>query len=98
MFENSMNLTQRNTLIRLQQRRSFLANATRGVGGLALASLLNPSLLRAASLSAGTRPAPSAGSKPARWTGVIHPLRFAPKAKRVIFLTMAGGPSHLETL
>src|SRR4051794_16185722 len=87
-----------NDFIRLQQRRSFLANATRGIGGLALASLLNPSLLRAASLSAGTGAAPSAASKLDRWTGVIHPLHFAPKAKRVIFLTMAGGPSHLETL
>ena len=29
--------------------------------------------------------------------GVINPLHLAPKAKRIIFLTMAGGPSHLET-
>ncbi len=29
--------------------------------------------------------------------GVIHPLPFPQKAKRVIWLTMAGGPSHLET-
>jgi hypothetical protein len=29
--------------------------------------------------------------------GVINPLHLAPKAKRVIWLTMAGGPSHLET-
>ncbi len=27
-----------------------------------------------------------------------HAHRFAPRAKRVIFLTMAGGPSHLESL
>src|SRR5205085_2886711 len=26
-----------------------------------------------------------------------NPLHFEPKVKRVIFLTMAGGPSHLET-
>jgi uncharacterized protein (DUF1501 family) len=30
--------------------------------------------------------------------GVVNPLHLAPKAKRIIFLTMAGGPSHLETL
>jgi len=30
-------------------------------------------------------------------TGVIQPLHHSPKIKRVIFLTMAGGPSHLET-
>jgi hypothetical protein len=29
--------------------------------------------------------------------GAVNPLHFAPKAKRVIFLCMAGGPSHLET-
>ena len=29
--------------------------------------------------------------------GVVHPLHHAPKAKRVIFLYQAGGPSHLET-
>jgi len=30
-------------------------------------------------------------------TGAIQPLHFKPKAKRVIWLSMAGGPSHLET-
>jgi hypothetical protein len=30
--------------------------------------------------------------------GVINPLHFPAKAKRVIFLYQAGGPSHLETL
>ena len=30
--------------------------------------------------------------------GAVNPLHFAPKAKRVIHLCMAGGPSHLETL
>src|SRR5882757_464223 len=30
-------------------------------------------------------------------TGAVNPLHFAPKAKRVIFLYQAGGPSHLET-
>jgi hypothetical protein len=29
--------------------------------------------------------------------GVINPLHYPPKAKRVIFLYQAGGPSHLET-
>jgi len=53
-----------------------------GVGTLALSSLLNPRLL--------------AGED--RWTGVVDPLHFAPKAKRIIYLYMAGGPSHLETL
>ena len=30
-------------------------------------------------------------------TGVVNPLHHTPKAKRVIFLYQAGGPSHLET-
>jgi hypothetical protein len=29
--------------------------------------------------------------------GIVNPLHHAPKAKRVIFLYQAGGPSHLET-
>jgi len=65
-------------------RRAFLGNATRGLGALALAGLIHPSLLHA-------------GAKTDKWTGAISPLHFAPKAKRVIWLTMAGGPSHLET-
>ena len=68
-------------------RRTFLGGAA-GVGSLALASLLDPGLLRAADNSAKTD----------RWSGVVSPLHFAPKAKRLIYLYMAGGPSHLETL
>ncbi|HIN95539.1 MAG TPA: DUF1501 domain-containing protein, partial [Planctomycetes bacterium] len=32
-----------------------------------------------------------------RWNGVVEQLHFPAKAKRVIFLCMAGGASHLET-
>ena len=32
-----------------------------------------------------------------KWQGVVHPLHYPQKAKRVIFLYQAGGPSHLET-
>jgi hypothetical protein len=78
-------------LILRQQRRTFLGQAARGVGSLALASLLNPGLLRAAEAAA---PPPG---KTGRWPGVVHPLHFPARAKRVIYLTMAGGPSHLET-
>ena len=31
------------------------------------------------------------------WRGVVDPLHVAPRAKRIIHLYMAGGPSHLET-
>ena len=59
----------------LTNRRWFLNQCGVGLGGLALADLMN-----AASLD------PLAPKKP----------HFAPKAKRVIYLFMAGGPSHLE--
>jgi hypothetical protein len=85
--------------IRLQQRRTFLGNAARGAGGLALASLLNPSLLSAATDGApGGSGLTTNAPKLDRWPGVIRNLHVPPKAKRVIWLCMAGGPSHLETL
>src|SRR3954468_12890773 len=31
------------------------------------------------------------------WSAAIRPLHHPPKVKRVIWLTMAGGPSQLET-
>src|SRR5688500_14611814 len=70
-------------------RRALLADATRGVGALALASLINPSLLRAG--------ATTGAAATDKWPGVITPTHIPARAKRVIWLTMAGGPSHLET-
>jgi hypothetical protein len=32
-----------------------------------------------------------------RWAGVLNPPHHAPRAKRIIHLCMAGGPSHLES-
>jgi hypothetical protein len=78
--------------IRMLQRRTFLGQAARGLGSMALASLLNPGLLRAGE----TAVSPGA-PKADHWPGVVRPLHFPARAKRVIFLTMAGGPSHLET-
>jgi hypothetical protein len=64
-------------------RRSFLRHSAYGLGGMALATLLNPGLLRAAPKE--------------RWRGVVHPPHVKPRAKRIIHLCMAGGPSHLES-
>jgi len=75
----------------LQTRRTFLGRASQGLGAAALASLLNPRLFAAPTGS----PNDSADHP---WPAAINPLHFAPKAKAVIFLCMAGGPSHLETL
>jgi hypothetical protein len=68
-------------------RRSFLGRAGWGLGSLALASLLDEELLAAPAAHSAIRNPQSA----------IQRLAFAPKAKRVIQLYMAGGPSHLET-
>src|SRR5256886_14742431 len=72
-----------------QTRRAFLGRASQGVGMLALASLIHPALLRAATAQAA--------SKKDKWTGVVNPPHFPPKVRRIIWLSMAGGPSHLET-
>jgi hypothetical protein len=62
-------------------RRTFLGRGIAGLGLLGLNSLLNPKLLSAVEAA----------------RGVVNPLHFPAKAKRVIFLYQAGGPSHLET-
>ena len=64
-------------------RRIFFRRSACALGPMALASLLNRNRAAAATTS--------------RYAGVVQPLHHAPKAKRVIFLSMAGGPSHLET-
>ena len=69
-------------------RRTFLGRTAAGLGVAALNSLLYPQL------DAATSDGDPADQQ---WTGVITPRHFTPKAKRVIFLYQAGGPSHLET-
>jgi len=63
-------------------RREFLNRFGLGLGGLALGGLLTPRRLRAA----------EAGDH-----GLLGTPHTAPKAKRVIYLFMSGGPSQLET-
>ena len=67
-------------------RRDFLGQASQGLGVAALASLL------------GSTPAAASVAREKPWGGLINPLHVPQRAKRVIFLTMAGGPSHIETL
>jgi hypothetical protein len=64
-----------------RNRREFIRDAFCGFGSLALASILHQQQARAA---------------------IVNPLaaraaHIAPKAKSIIFLFMAGGPSHIET-
>ncbi len=65
-------------------RRWFLKQCGVGLGSIALGALLSESGLAAVADSQSDDPL--APKKP----------QFAPKAKRVIFLFMAGAPSHLE--
>ena len=72
-----------NDIQNILSRRSFLTRSTTGLGAMALASLLKPSLF-------GAAPAPSGAG------GALKTLHFAPKAKRVIYLFQSGAPSHLD--
>jgi hypothetical protein len=76
------------------KRRAFLGRSGAGIGSLALLSLLDPSVLGGGDTKGSRTPAGPIG----RWTGAVHPLHFAARIKRIIYLYMAGGPSHLETL
>lgn len=67
----------------LATRRAFLARSAAGIGSIALGELLRQTAARGAS-----QPAAARGE---------NGLHFPGKAKRVIFLTQAGGPSQLET-
>jgi hypothetical protein len=65
------------------KRRAFLHQSAYGLGGVAFASLLNR--------------ANAAPVVDERWHGVIKKPHAPIRARRVIHLCMAGGPSHLET-
>src|SRR5438445_3600871 len=65
-------------------RRHFFGKCATGIGGMALASLLDENLLAARSVTA--RVNPLAPKSP----------HFAPRAKRAIYLHMAGAPSQLD--
>ena len=65
-------------------RRCFLGQGAQGVGVYALASLFGQTQ--------------GAEVDVPRWPGILNgKLHREAKAKRVIFMTMAGGMSHLET-
>jgi hypothetical protein len=71
-------------------RRQILGRGASGLGAAALAMLLDPGRLVAASPAAEGAGGPEAsGSRP-----LSH---FAPRARRAIYLHMVGAPSQLET-
>lgn len=65
------------------RRRTFLKQTANGLGMMALSSLLPR--------------AKAQETADDRWPGVVRPLHRPARAKRVIYLYMAGGPSHLES-
>ncbi len=71
----------------LASRRTFLRYSMSGLGLWAANDLLNPTFGK-------DNPATDAALSS---LGLINPLHHPAKCKRVIFLYMAGGPSHLET-
>jgi hypothetical protein len=73
-------------LVQQVARRTFLSRMGVGVGAAALSAMLGKESARGAT-----------ASPPAGYHGLPGLPHFATKAKRVIFLCMAGGPSHLET-
>lgn len=76
--------TDAHNVLRDQTRRQFFSRCGMGVGSIALAALLGEK----SSLAQGT----------AQFTNPLAPKRphFAPKAKNIIYMFMAGGPSQLE--
>ena len=76
---------------RLQQisRRHFFKNTGLAAGRIALAGMMLPEIARAAGkITSGTRAHPPLAGLP----------HFAPKAKRLIYLFMNGGPSQMDLL
>jgi len=68
-------------------RRESLKAVSSGIGYLAFCSLANAARRSEAAHASGATGSPLAPKTP----------HFEPKAKRVIFLCMRGGPSHLDT-
>ncbi len=75
----------------LLKRSTFLARSGMGMGAAALASLLNSD-----SAKATQTPGEESTSSAPTGTTAVTPHHFAPRAKQIIFLFMAGGPSQLD--
>src|SRR5437762_988232 len=76
------------SFVRSISRRAFLSQSAYGLGGLALGTLIG------GRAEAAATPARDQG----RWRGAVNPPHFPVRAKRIIHLCMAGGPSQFETL
>ena len=87
MNPNVFDLLKADRLLR-QTRRQFFRDCGVGLGSLALASALDENLLAAG---------PTSGAAPAAADSMLpRAPHFAPRAKRIIYLHMAGAPSQLD--
>ncbi len=75
-----------------ETRRHFFGRGATGLGAAALASLMSPSSLSANGTFAGNGPAVASTEVPRELT------HFAPKAKRAVWLFMAGAPCQQDML
>jgi hypothetical protein len=75
-------------------RRALLNRFGMGLGGIALANLINPGRAAAA---AGSQDPPSLRFGDAGRGALGGQLHVQPSARRIIYLFMAGGPSQMET-
>ncbi len=73
----------------LRTRRDFLRTTSKGLGSLALGSLLFPDMIAAP-------PKPKLITSLSDNGGALSGLHHVPKAKRVIYLFQSGGPSQFE--
>src|SRR5688572_6088372 len=70
-------------ILKLMTRRHFFGRSARGLGTVALASLLNRNVFAGAAAESVSR-------------RLIDPLHFVPRAKRIIYLFQSGAPSQLD--
>ncbi len=84
-------------------RREMLQSASAGFGALALSALLGEEAQGASGSARGSVSSPQSpkpkGQSPTSTPDPLSPRRphFTPRAKRVIFLFMHGGPSQIDT-
>lgn len=86
----------RNHLTNLRRdwsRRTFLSNSFAGIGSFALASLIGAS----PAIGRQENGKQESGGNEHPWPALAGLPHHAPRAKRIVHLCMAGGPSHLES-
>ncbi len=97
MTDDALTTNAHRRRLQAQTRRHFLDTCATGLGAMFLGTMggLTPRVLRASARETSGEPRLDFTRDPARPLAPLPP-QFAPKARRVIFLHMAGAPSQLE--